>query len=143
MSSKQFSTFYVAGRLYGIDVMSVQEITKMMNVTNVPLSPSFVHGLVNLRGQISTAIGLRDLFQLADNKNADDSMNVVCKGDGMLLSLIVDQIGDVIEVEDELYEATPETVAPSVGRFMSGVYKISGNLLSVIEIKKIIEVLNK
>lgn len=143
MSTKQFSTFYVANRLYGIDVMSVQEITKKMNATKVPLAPDFVHGLINLRGQISTAVGLRELFLLKDTNLIEDSMNVVCKGEGMLLSLVVDQIGDVIEVDDQLYEQTPETINPDVGRFMSGVYKVPGNLLSILEIKKIIDVLNK
>ena len=143
MSTRQFSTFLVADRLYGIDVMSVQEITKMMNATKVPLAPTFVHGLINLRGQIATAVGLRELFELKDNNRSAEPMNVVCKGEGMLLSLLVDQIGDVIEVDDASFEATPETITPGVGRFMQGVYKIPGSLLSIIEVKKIVDVLNK
>jgi purine-binding chemotaxis protein CheW len=143
MSTRQFSTFFVSDRLYGIDVMSVQEITKKMNATQVPLAPSFVYGLINLRGQIATAVGLRELFELKDKPQNHESMNVVCKSDGMLLSLLVDQIGDVIEVDDASFEPTPETVAPGVERFMQGVYKIPGNLLSIIEVKKIIDILNK
>lgn len=143
MSARQFSTFLVSDRLYGIDVMSVQEITKMINATKVPLAPPFVHGLINLRGQIATAVGLRELFELHDNSKSSEPMNVVCKGEGMLLSLLVDQIGDVIEVDDASFESTPETITPSVGKFMQGVYKIPGSLLSIIEVKKIIDVLNK
>ncbi len=143
MSTRQFSTFFVSDRLYGIDVMSVQEITKMMNATKVPLAPTFVHGLINLRGQIATAVGLRELFDLRDSTRSAEPMNVVCKGEGMLLSLLVDQIGDVIEVDDSNFETTPETITPSVGRFMQGVYKIPGSLLSIIEVKKIVDVLNK
>lgn len=143
MSTRQFSTFFVSDRLYVIDVMSVQEITKMMTATKVPLAPTFVHGLINLRGQIATAVGLRELFDLRDNSRSSEPMNVVCKGEGMLLSLLVDQIGDVIEVDDSNFESTPETITPAVGRFMQGVYKIPGSLLSIIEVKKIIDVLNK
>lgn len=143
MSTRQYATFYIADRLYGIDVMMVQEITKSMSITKVPLAPSYVDGLINLRGQIATAVGLRELFNLKDDKKIIDPMTVVCKGEGMLLSLLVDQIGDVIEVDDKDFESTPETISQTVGRFMQGVYKISGNLLSIIEIKKIIEVLNK
>lgn len=143
MSARQFSTFLVSDRLYGIDVMSVQEITKMINATKVPLAPTFVHGLINLRGQIATAVGLRELFELNDSPKSAEPMNIVCKGEGMLLSLLVDQIGDVIEVDDSIFEPTPETITPSVGRFMQGVYKIPGNLLSIIEVKKIVDVLNK
>ena len=145
MSARQFSTFLVSDRLYGIDVMSVQEITKLISATKVPLAPSFVHGLINLRGQIATAVGLRELFELSDTTSANsiEPMNVVCKGEGMLLSLLVDQIGDVIEVDEKNFEATPDTITPSVGRFMQGVYKIPGSLLSIIDVKKIVDVLNK
>lgn len=143
MSSKQFSTFFISGRWYGIDVMSVQEITKTMSITKVPLAPQFVHGLINLRGQIATAIGLRELFEIPDAAPAADPMNVVCKEDGMLISLIVDQIGDVIEVEDGTFEPVPETITHGVSRFMGGVYKLPSDLLSIIDTKKIIEYLNK
>lgn len=143
MSTRQFSTFLISDRLYGIDVTSVQEITKTLNATKVPLAPSFVHGLINLRGQIATAVGLRELFDLRDNAQSTEPMNVVCKGDGMLLSLVVDHIGDVIEVDESNFEATPETINPGVSKFMQGVYKIPGSILSIIEVKKIVDVLNK
>ena len=64
--SRQFSTFFIGDRMYGIDVKTVQEITKSMPMTRVPLSPGYVHGLINLRGQLATAIGLRDLFATDD-----------------------------------------------------------------------------
>lgn len=143
MSTKQFSTFLVADKMYGIEVMSVQEITRMMNVTKVPLAPNFVYGLINLRGQIATAVGLRELFELTDKNSINEYMNVVCKSEGILLSLIVDQIGDVIEVNDSDFSPTPEIVHPGVGRFMHGVYKIPGTLLSIIEVKKIVDIINK
>lgn len=139
----QFSTFYIAGSLYGIDVASVQEVTRPISMTKVPLAPSFVDGLINLRGQIATAIGLRDLFKLAKSENPTELMNVVCRGDGLLLSLLVDQIGDVLEVDYELFELTPDTLPESVSRFMVGVYKMPGSLLSILDINKIIEELQK
>lgn len=143
MGTKQFSTFFVENCLYGIDVMVVQEIAKPMPMTEVPLSQKFVHGLINLRGQIATAIGLRELFELHHENAPVETMNVICKGDGLLLSLIVDQIGEVVEVDDKDFERTPDTVTASVGRFMSGVYKTPGHLLSIVDINKVIEVLNK
>ncbi|MFZ9596010.1 MAG: chemotaxis protein CheW [Bdellovibrionia bacterium] len=142
-SKTQFSTFYVAKRLYGLNVISVQEVTKALPVTRVPLAPKFVRGLINLRGQIATAITVKDLFELKDSSFAEPPMNVVCRGDGLLISLLVDQIGDVVELDGSLFEPTPDTIDPGVSRFMSGVYKTSGNLLSVLDIKKIVEVLQK
>lgn len=140
-ATRQFSTFYVSGRLYGIDVASVQEVTKTLPVTNVPLAPNFVHGLINLRGQIATAIGLRELFDLGDQAPAE-YMNVVCRQEGNLITLLVDQIGDVIELDRSSFESTPDTVAPHVAKFLQGVYKTQTDLLSIIEVKKILDALN-
>lgn len=142
MSTTQFATFKVEGRFYGIDVRSVQEITMSLPVTKVPLAPACIHGLTNLRGQIATAIGVRELFKLSETPG-EITMNVVCKCDNMLLSLVVDEIGDVLELDDRDFEEFPETVPTDVGQFMTGVYKIQPTILSVVDIKKIVEHLSK
>lgn len=134
--SMQFSTFYVANRLYGINVVEVQEIAKPLPITPIHTAPPYVLGLINLRGQIATAIGLQELFELKDASSAQ-KMSVVCRSDGALLSLMVDQIGDVIEVSDDFYEEVPSTVESSTRRFLRGVYKTPESILSVIEISKI------
>jgi purine-binding chemotaxis protein CheW len=142
MSTNQFSTFLVDDRLYGVNIKMVQEITKSMNVTEVPLAPAYIKGLINLRGQIATAVGLRELFEIAQPQSENGKINVVCKSESYLMSLVVDEVGDVLELEDVLFELTPETVNPAVSKFMSGVYKLPNNLLSVIDIQKIIDFLN-
>ena len=139
--SRQFSTFYVANRLYGIDVTRVQEVVRPMPITPIPLAPEYVTGLINLRGQVATAIGLRELFGLKDTP-PDQFMNVVCRIDGSLISLQADEIGDVIEVMMNDFELTPQTVPGDVRRFMSGIYKISDSLLSIIDIERISKFLN-
>ena len=139
--SSQFSTFYIADRLYGIDVTRVQEVVRPMPITPIPLAPDYVTGLINLRGQVATAIGLRELFGLK-SAPPDHFMNVVCRIDGSLISLQADEIGDVIEVMMQDFESTPQTVPGDVRRFMSGIYKISGALLSVIDIERISKFLN-
>ncbi len=138
----QFSTFFVSGRLYGIDVSSVQEVTKSLPITEVPLAPNYIHGLINLRGQIATAVSLRDLFELKDPA-PNEFMNVVCRLDGVLISLLVDEIGDVIELSQNSFEPTPDTISPKVAKFMDGIYKIPGHLLSIIEVKRVLGVLNE
>ncbi len=141
MSINQYSTFYVAGRLYGIDVMKVQEVLKSQPLTRMPLSPTYVHGLINLRGQIATAIGLQELFDINES-HAQERMNVVCRLNDTLIALMVDKIGDVVEVLQKDFEFPPDTVPESVRRFMTGVYKTPTELLSVIEIDKLNSVLN-
>ncbi len=141
-STRQYSTFYIGERLYGIDVMQVQEVTRTLPITNIPLAPTYVKGLINLRGQIATAIGLRNLFELTD-ASADTQMNVVCRAEGVLLSFLVDKIGDVVEVDESGFELPPDTIPENVKRFMHGVYKTTGPILSIIEVEKITKALNK
>lgn len=140
--SRQFATFYLGDRLYGIDVMQVQEVTNALPVTVIRLAPDYVKGLTNLRGQVATAISLRDLFGLESISGAD-SMTVVCRVDGNLLSLLVDRIGDVVEVQEKRFEATPDMIQQSVKKFMKGVYKMDGPILSVIGVENISIELNK
>lgn len=139
--TKQFATFYLGDRLYGIDVMQVQEVTLILPITPIRCAPSFVKGLINLRGQISTAIGLRELFGL-ENEALTENMTVVCRVDGNLLSLLVDRIGDVLEVFENNYESTPDNVPSTIKKFMDGVYKTEDSILSVIGIKNLSEELN-
>lgn len=143
MSTNQFSTFRVDGRYYGVNVKLVQEITQPMPLTKVPLAPDYVAGLINLRGQIATAIGLRELFKLSPKPEDLAGVNVICKSEGPLLALVVDEIGDVLEVEDEIFEPTPNTVNPVIGQFMAGVYKLPNDILSIIDIQKLIQFLNQ
>lgn len=140
--AKQFSTFYIADRLYGIEVMKVQEITRELPMTGVPLAPNYVYGLINLRGQIATAIGLREMFGVKE-EDTESKMNVICNVDGLLLSLLVDRIGDVMEVEDNQYEPPPKTVPNTIRRFMDGIYKTPNALLSILDISKVSEAIVK
>jgi purine-binding chemotaxis protein CheW len=140
--SKQFTTFSIDGKVYGIDVMKVQEVTKPLEVTSMRTAPDFIKGLINLRGQIATAVGLRELFKLpVDSTN--EKMTVVCRIEDVLLSLLVDNIGDVIEVEDGSFENTPLTVPSNIRPFMEGVYKTDATILSILNIDSILLELDK
>lgn len=143
MDRKQYSTFVVGGKLYGIDVTRVQEVVRPLPMTRVPLAAPHVRGLINLRGQVATAVGLRELFLVEADAALEPSMNVVCRNDGNLVSLLVDEIGDVIEVDAADYEATPLTVPEHVRRNMAGVYKLKQALLSILDIDRIIAHLHR
>lgn len=132
-AARQLTTFTIGEDLFGIEVMKVQEVTGAPMVVPVPLAPKFVRGLINLRGQIATALGLRELFGMPFDPTTDQ-MSVVCKVDGNLVSLIVDSIGDVVQVEAETFEKAPETIPTGVRRFVKGIYKMNGSLLSVLDL---------
>lgn len=140
--TKQFSTFTIDGRLYGIDVMQVQEVTKPLQVTLMRTAPPFIKGLINLRGQIATAIGLRELFGLTADPSIE-KMTVVCKIEDVLISLLVDNIGDVVEVSDADFEATPLSIPNHIKTFMQGVYKTDEAILSIIDLEIIVKELDR
>jgi purine-binding chemotaxis protein CheW len=140
--TRQFATFVVDGRLYGIDVRRVQEVTRPLQVTVMRSAPTCVKGLINLRGQIATAVGLRDLFNLSNDKG-EEKMTVVCKVEDVLLSLLVDKIGDVIEVEETSFETTPQTIPSHIRVFMQGVYKTDKAILSILSLENILQELDK
>ncbi len=142
-SIRQLTTFSLGEYKYGIDVMKVQEVTNSLPMTKVPIAPNYVRGLINLRGQIATAIGLRELFGLGQSQPDTTRMTVICKIDGALLSLLVDSIGDVIEIPDVDYEPVPDTVQGQIRKFMSGVYKTKEAILSIIDLDKLNEELNR
>ena len=132
------STFWLADRLYGVDVMHVQEISLPMAFTRVPLAPRFVRGLINLRGQIATLVDLRELFSLPELPNSQP-MFVFCQSKGVLLALQVDQIGDVIETSAADFEPPPEVIPVGIRKLMGGVYKVKNELLSILKVEAILE----
>jgi purine-binding chemotaxis protein CheW len=131
---EQLTTFYVGSDLFGIDVMRVQEVTGGAVIVPAPLAPGFVLGLINLRGQIATAMGLHQLFGTV-SKESKDQMSVVCKIDGNLISLVVDSIGDVVQVGGVTFEPPPDTIPGEVRKFVKGIYKMQGVLLSVLDLE--------
>ena len=137
---KQFSTFVVDGLLFGVEVEKVQEVIRYQEMTRVPLAPPMVKGLINLRAQIVTAIDLRRRLALRDRAATDLPMNVVVRHDDGAVSLLVDEIGDVVEVDDQTFEPPPDTVDRQAREFILGVHKLSGRLMHVLDSKKVVEV---
>lgn len=137
---KQFCTFYLENRFFGVEVEKVQEVFRYQEMTQVPLAPSVVRGLINLRGQIITAIDLRQRLGMKDLSNDQKPMNIVVKADGEVVSLLVDRIGDVLEVKDEVLEPPPETLDEVARQLIPGVYKLKDELLLIIDTKKTLNI---
>lgn len=136
----QLSTFSVHGMIYALAVTDVQEILKPMPLTPVPHSPDFVVGLINLRGQVATAVGLMELFGLGQSHS--DMMNIVCNIDGKLIAFQVDDIGDVIELESKSFETAPVTLSSNIRKFLKGVGKCEGEVLSIIDLSNVKDFFN-
>ena len=130
--SKQFCTFYVDDILFGIEVLDVQEVLRYQDMTDVPLASTEIQGLINLRGQIITAIDLRARMQLPARPDGVKPMNVVIRTNDEVVSFLVDSIGDVLDVEEENFEPPPRTVDDATRELVSGVYKLKEKTLMMI-----------
>jgi purine-binding chemotaxis protein CheW len=132
-----FATFYVDGAYYGVNALDVQEVLRFQPMTRVPLSPPEVSGLINLRGQIVTALDLRVRLGLPPLDDGLDPMNVVVRTDDGPVSLLADEIGDVIEVPVANLEPPPATVSELEREVISGIHSLEDRLLLILDVARI------
>jgi purine-binding chemotaxis protein CheW len=132
----QYCTFYVNGHYFGVDVLKVQEIIRYQEMTRVPLAHHVVRGLINLRGQIVTAIDLRRRLEFADRSADQLPVNVVVQTDDGAVSLLVDEIGDVLEVPEKLFERPPDTLKGMARELIRGAYKLPDSLLLILDTER-------
>lgn len=137
----QYATFKVSNHLYGVPVIRVREVVRPLPITEIPLATEFVHGLINLRGQVVTAVGVHRLFGISSPSPAD-LMNVICETSTSLISLHTDEIGDVIELDSFQMEPPPATTGEKIRSLLHGVYKMPDGLLSVIDVDLICRKIN-
>lgn len=133
---RQFCTFFLDNLLFGVELTHVQEVIRYLEMTRVPLAPGIVSGLINLRGQIVTAIDLRRRLDIAPRAAEALPMNVVVRSEDGVVSLLVDQIGDVVEVDEDTFEPPPETLRGAVRSVILGVHKLQNCLMHVLDTEK-------
>src|SRR5579863_8217021 len=137
--TQQFCTFYLDKLLFGVQLEKVQEVIRYLEITQIPLAPRVVSGLMNLRGQIVTGLDLRRRLDLPDRTDGSAPMNVVIRSTDGAVSLLVDEIGDVVEVTDESFERPPETLHGKVREVILGVHKLEKHLMHVLNTEKACE----
>jgi purine-binding chemotaxis protein CheW len=137
--SRQYSTFYVDGLFFGIDVLEVQEVLRSQEMTRVPLSADVIQGLINLRGQIVTAIDMRRRLGLSPR--ADEiCTNLVVRSDEGAVSLLVDEIGDVLSAGADTFEPPPENMAADHRALIDGIHKLEKKLLLILNRERVLQV---
>ena len=135
---QKFSTFYLDGLLFGIEVEGIQEILCDQEITPVPLASPIVVGLINLRGQIITAIDLRRRLGLKDRTANRIAVNIIVRTSDDVLSLMVDEVGEVVEVGDETFELPPETMDAKSRTLIRGVHKLTNHLMHVLDATEVV-----
>lgn len=138
--TNQFCTFYLAGYYFGVDVLHVQEIIRYHEMTRVPLAPPVVRGLINLRGQIVTALDLRRRLEMDPRPEDQSPVNVIVQTSDGAISLLVDEIGDVLEVPEALFEPPPETLRGPARELIRGAYKLENRLLLILDTERTVSV---
>ena len=135
-----YATFEIENHYLGIKVLDVQEVLRQQQLTPVPLAPPVIAGLINLRGQIIPAVDMRRLMHLADRVEPEDTLSVVLRTENGPVSLQVDEIGDVLEIEAASVEAPPLTLEPYVRGCLSGVCQLKDRLLLVLDTGRTVDV---
>lgn len=135
--SSQLATFTLAGAHYGVDMLRVQEALHDQARTMVPLAAASVAGLINLRGQVVLTIDLRTRLGLVPLGAGLEPMMVVVSVGGEPIGLLVDDIGDVIDVEGQQLEAPPDTLPTSLREVILGAYQLEGSLLLALDIDRV------
>ena len=136
-----YCTFMVEGLYCGIEVGLVQEVIRFQKLTRVPLGNSIIRGLMNLRGQIVTTLDLKQRFGLKSNNDQQSQpMNVVVRTDDAPISLLVDEIGDVVAVDQDRFEPPPETIDSAHRELIRGAFKMSDRLLLILNTERVINI---
>lgn len=134
----KFCTFYVDGQFFGVEVERVQEIIRYQGMTRVPLSSETVGGLLSLRGQIVIAIDLRQRLELQPRPESLLPANVLVRSENGVESLLVDEIGEVVEVDSEAFESPPCTLKGVARELVKGICKMDGQLLLLLDVNQVV-----
>ena len=140
IGDQRLCTFHLGDLYLGVPVTKVQEVIRAQPRTRVPLVSPVVDGLMNLRGEIVTTIDLRRRLELAPLEAGKESMNVVIRSDDGVVSILVDEINDVLEVGAADFESVPPTLTGACRDLVTGVYKLDGALLLVLDTERLVDI---
>jgi purine-binding chemotaxis protein CheW len=136
---ESYCTFALDGLTCGVEVLRVQEVIRYQQMTQVPLAHPVVAGLINLRGQVVTAVDLRRRLGLGERDETSEPMNVVVRTHDGAVSMLVDEIGDVLEADPATFEPAPDTLSGPLADLVTGVYKLDGGLLLVLDTDRVLQ----
>lgn len=135
----ELASFFVGQALCGMDILKVQEINKLIEMTRVPQAPDYVLGILNLRGEIVTIIDLGKKLGLKSTEMSDKTRNIIVNSNGEHIGLMVEQISDVVQVNWEKVEAPPANIGDVQGKYFTGVFKTDDRLIGILDVEKVFE----
>ena len=135
---KQFVVFNLAEEEYGIDIQRVIEIVEMTSITRVPHAPSFVKGVINLRGEIIPVMGLRERFNIPAIEGSEETRIIIFKVNEGSIGMIVDNVVEVIELPLEAIEGVANFSSDQALEFISGAGKINERIVTLLNVDKLV-----
>ena len=136
--TQDFVTIKLAGQTLGIPVLAVHDVLNAQQITSIPLAPDWVSGVLNLRGRIVTAIDLRRRLGLPPNDTDKQSMSVVVEHNEEPYSLQIDTVGEVLSLDDQLFERNPVTLDQRWRDVSRGIYRLEGELLPILDVDRLL-----
>lgn len=136
--TNKYVVFKLEGEEYGIDILRVKEIKEMLRITRVPKAPSFVSGVVNLRGEVIPVIDLRKKFNLQECKDSESTRIIIVTVDEITIGLIIDTSSEVLEIDKELIEEPPMAVSSIDHSYLHGIGKVNDRLIILLDVAKIV-----
>ena len=134
----QLVSFNLGKEEFAVDILKIQEINRMVEITKVPKSPEFVEGVINLRGKVIPIIDLRKRFKLPGSESTKQTRIVVVDIDNMVVGLVVDAVSEVLRLPANTVEPPPPIVAGIDSEYISGVGKLEDRLLILLELDKVL-----
>ncbi|MDF2891687.1 MAG: CheW protein [Clostridia bacterium] len=138
--TNKYVVFKLENEEYGIDILRVKEIKEMLRITRVPKAPSFVRGVVNLRGEVIPVIDLRKKFNLQQRNDTGSTRIIIVTVDEITVGLIIDTSSEVLEIEKEFIEEPPTAIASIDHSYIYGIGKVGARLIILLDVSKIISV---
>ncbi len=136
----QLVSFNIGSEEFGVDILKVQEINRMVEITKVPQAPHYVEGVINLRGKVIPIVDLRKRFDLELKEHDKNTRIVVVDIEGNVMGMIVDAVSEVLRLPASTIEPPPEIVTGINSDYIKGVAKLDDRLLIFLDLSKVIDV---
>lgn len=134
----QLVSFKIGDEEFGVDILSVQEINRMSQITKVPNTPEFIEGVINLRGRIVPVIDLRVKLGMVRKDHGKDTRIVVVELKGKTMGFIVDEVNEVLRISKDITEAPPDIVGGVNSEYITSIGKLDDRLLILLDLEKIL-----
>lgn len=138
--AQDYVTVRIDGQLFGLPILQVQDVFTPDAVTMVPLAPKEIAGVLNLRGRIVTAIDLRCRLGLQARADGGDGMAVGLEANGESYGLIIDEVGEVLRLSQDSFEANPANLDPRWANVSSGIHRLENELLVILDVDLVLDI---